>query len=93
MVLSDDSTIGLDTALRERWPGWMVRDLGQGTGDDGLAVHVELAEEALRLVETDPEDALRDLVDQLLRTTVGDEAGDEKRAALARALAAIGKQI
>ncbi len=90
---SDDSTIGLDTALRERWPGWMVRDLGQGTGDDGLAVHVELAEEALRLVETDPEDALRDLVDQLLRTTVGDEAGDEKRAALARALAAIGKQI
>lgn len=88
---SDDVTLGLNEALRERWPGWMVRDLGLGTTDDSLEVHVDLAEDAFRLVETDPDDALRALVDQLLIATGLDEAGEQKRAALARALAAIGK--
>ncbi len=88
---SDDVTLGLDDALRERWPGWMVRDLGLGSDDDSLAVHVELAEDAFRLVETDPDDALRSLVDELVQSTMADEDGEKKRAALARALTAIGK--
>ncbi len=88
---SDDVTIGLDAALRERWPGWMIRDLGLGNDDDSLVVHLELAEDAFRLVETDPDDALRTLVDQLVQSTMVDPDGESKRAALARALTAIGK--
>ncbi len=83
---SDDTTTGLLDALPERWPGWTLRNLN---GD--ASIHVELAEDAIQIIEPDTDDVLADLVDRLVQASVVSPDGDEMRAHLARALAAIGK--